>query len=596
MLKVFNRSWRRFLGLAFVVGWAVAALTACNPQSFKTQAAQVTQVVARIGTNPKTFNFALNESSPNVFALTYEGLIGTSGKGELQPGLAESWKVSDDKLKVTLTLRDGLKWSDGQPLTIEDVLFTYNEIYFNPKIPTNVRSVFEIGDKRELPKVAKVGDRQIEFTLPEPFSPILRSIGSGVVLPAHALRESVTTLNEKGTPKFVTTWRVDSDPQKVVVSGPYRLAAYVPSQRVVYERNPYYWRKDDKGQQLPYVPRVVVQIVENPDTALMQFRSNGLDMLDIGPSSFQLLKREVKRGKFTIFNGGPDAGTSFLAFNLNKGKRNGKPLIDPIKSRWFNTKEFRQAIAYALDRNKLINNTYRGLAAPQDSPIAVQSPYFRSRQDGLKYYDYNPEKAKELLKSVGFKYNEQGQLLDSEGNRVRFTLNGNTGSRVVESVLAQARQDLAKIGIQLDAQQIDFGTLVERISNTLDFECIFLGFGNDVEPNSVANLWQPDGSSHLYNQKPQPGQAPIEGREIPEWDAEIGRIFTQAAQEYDESKRKALYARFQQVVQEQVPMIHLVNALTLSAVRDQIQGVEISPLYYDQSLWNVGRMQVITDK
>lgn len=589
-----NQGWRRFLGLVFLAFWIAVSLTACNPQNYKTQAAQVMQLVARTGSGPKTFNFAMNDSSPNIFGFTFEGLMGTNAKGDLEPALAESWKVSDDKLRVTITLRDGLKWSDGQPLTVDDVMFSFQEVYFNPKVPTLVRSSFEIGDSRALPTIKKVGDRQVEFTLPEPFSPILRSIAAGVVLPAHMLRKTVNEIDANGVPKFVSTWRIGTDPNQVVVNGPYRITSFVPSQRVIYERNPYYWRKDAQGNQLPYIERIVWQIVENADTALMQFRSGGLDLIDIGPASFQLLKREDKRGKFTIHNGGPEAGTSFIAFNLNKGRRKGKPLIDPNKSRWFNTKEFRQAVAYGIDRRTMITNIYRGLATPQNSPVALQSPYYL--KEGLKSYDYNPEKAKELLKSAGFQYNAQGQLLDSKGNRVRFTLNGNSGSRIVEGILAQIKQDLSKIGMQVDTQIIDFGTLVERITNTLDFECVFLGFGNDVEPNSVANLWQPDGASHLMNQKPQPGQAPIEGREIADWEAEIGRIFTQAAREYDESKRKALYSRFQQIAQEQLPLIHLINPLALSAVRNTVQGVELSTLYYEQSLWNIYGLKVIDDQ
>jgi peptide/nickel transport system substrate-binding protein len=588
MVMVLNRSVRRFLVFLLLAVWAAVSLTACNPQNFKTQAARVTQLIARTGSGPKTFNYAMNDSSPNVFPFIAEGMIGTNAKGDLEPALIESWKVSDDKLRVTLTLRDELKWSDGQPITVDDILFTFQEVFFNPKIPTNARSGFEIGDKRELPKLKQVSDRAVEFTLPEPFSPILRSFAQSTILPAHALRKSVKDLDEKGNPKFVST-------SQVVVNGPYRMTSFVPSQRLIYERNPYYWRKDEQGNQLPYIPRIVWQIVDNSDTALVQFRSGGLDLVSIGPASFQLLKRGDKRGNYTIYNGGPDSGTSFIAFNLNKGKRNGKPLIDPSKSRWFNTKEFRQAVAYGIDRTKMINNTFRGLAQPQDSPVAVQSPYYLSREQGLKHYDYNPEKAKQLLKSAGFKYNDRGELLDSDNKRVRFTLNGNSGSRVVEGLLSQVKQDLAKIGIQVDTQIVEFGTIVERISNTLDFETVFLGFGNDVEPNSIANLWQPEGASHIFNQAPQAGQAPVEGRVVADWEAEIGRLFTQGAREYDDAKRKELYGKMQQIAQEQVPMIHLANGLGLAAVKNNIKGVELSMLSYETVLWNAGRLKVVDD-
>ncbi|NDJ18040.1 ABC transporter substrate-binding protein [Myxacorys almedinensis] len=594
MLVASNRGFLRFWVFAVLTCLIAIAAAACSPQDFKTQAAQTTQIVARMGSGPKTFNYAMNDSSPNIFGYTYTGLIETTGAGELEPGLAESWTISADKLKFVFTLRDALKWSDAKPLTADDVIFTFQDVYFNPKIPTNVRSIFAIGESRALPLIKKISDRQVEFTLPEAFSPFLRSIASSAILPAHALRSAVSENDPKGNPKFISTWGTGTNPNEIVVNGPYRIAAYNPNQRIIYERNPYYWRKDPQGRPLPYIERVVSQIVESADTALIQFRSGSLDVLDIGPTSFQLLKAGEKRGNFTIYNGGPSAGTSFIAFNLNQGKRNGKPLISPIKSSWFNTVEFRQAIAYGINRSAMINNIYRGLAEPLDSPVAIQSPYYLPPEKGLKAYDYNPEKAKELLKSAGFKYNAQGQVLDSKGNRVRFTINGNSGSRTVEALLSQMKGDLSKIGIQVDAQIIDFGTLVERITNSLDFDCVFLGFGNDVEPNSVANLWQPDGESHLFNQKPLTGT--IEGRVIADWEAEIGTIFTQAAQEYDEPKRAALYARMQQIAQEKLPLIHLVNSLSFSAARNTVQGVELSPLSYEQTMWNVAKMQVIEDK
>ncbi|NJP11126.1 MAG: ABC transporter substrate-binding protein, partial [Leptolyngbyaceae cyanobacterium RU_5_1] len=228
----------------------------------------------------------------------------------------------------------------------------------------------------------------------------------------------------------------------------------------------------------------------------------------------------------------------------------------------------------------------------QNSPISVQSPYHLSSKEGLKVYDYNPEKAKQLLKQAGFKYDPAGQLLDSEGNRVRFSLAGNSGSRIIGDLTGQIKRNLAAIGMQVDIQIIDFGTLVERMDNTLDVECFIIGFTGGIEPNLAANLWQPDGSSHFFNTKPKSGQAPIEGREVADWEARIGQIFTQAARETDETKRKALYAEMQQLTQENVPLIYLINALALSAVRNRVQGVDVSPLYYEQTLWNVYNLKV----
>lgn len=268
-------------------------------------------------------------------------------------------------------------------------------------------------------------------------------------------------------------------------------------------------------------------------------------------------------------------------------------MVNPIKSRWFNTQAFRQAVAHAIDRETTINNIFRGLGEPQNSPISVQSPYYLSPQEGLKVYEYNPEKSKQLLLEAGFKYNAQDQLLDADGNRVRFTLITNTGSRTTEAMGAQIKRDLSKIGVQVDFNPIVFNTLLDKLNNTLDWECYLLGFTGGVEPNEGANIWLPNGSSHRFNQVPEPGQPPITGRVVSDWEQEIGRLYIQGARELDEQKRKAIYAKTQQITQEHLPFIYLVNPLALSAVRDRIQGVKYSGL--GGTLWNIHELKIVED-
>jgi peptide/nickel transport system substrate-binding protein len=264
--------------------------------------------------------------------------------------------------------------------------------------------------------------------------------------------------------------------------------------------------------------------------------------------------------------------------------------VDPIKSKWFNTLAFRQAVAYALDRQTMINNTFRGIGQPQNSPISVQSPYYLPPEEGLKIYDYNPDKAKQLLLGAGFKYNAQGQLQDAEGHPVRFTLITNSGNKIREAMGAQVKQDLQKIGIQVDFNPINFSTLVEKLSTTRDWDAYLLGLTGGVEPNDGANVWLSKGGLHSFNQGPTPGQPPIQGWEVTEWEKEIDRLYIQGAQELDETKRKAIYAKVQQITQEQVPVIYLVNPLSLSAVRNRIEGVKFTAL--GGSLWNIYELKL----
>jgi len=586
-LYLVSKNWRRWLAVMLSLVVAIA-LSSCSPGETKTAPSQV---VSSVLSDPKTFNLALNQESPNIFGLTYSGLTNENGlTGEIEPELAESWEISPDKKRIVFTLRPDLKWSDGEPLTADDVVFSYNEVYLNEEIPTDVRDVLRIGKNRALPTIKKIDDRHVEFTVPEPFAPFLRSTGIGI-LPAHVLRETITTKDQTGKPKFLTTWGINTPPNEIVFNGAYQLENYATSERVVFRRNPYYWRKDKQDQQQPYIEKVIWQIVENTDTSLLQFRSGGLDSVGVSPDYFSLLKKGEKRGKYTIYNGGPASGTTFIAFNLNQGRRNGIPLVEPMKSKWFNQVEFRRAIAYAIDRQRMINNIYRGLGELQNSPISVQSPYYFSPQAGLKVYDYNLDKAKELLLSIGFKYNDQQELLDSEGNRVRFTLITNSGNKIREAMGSQLKQDLSKIGIQVDFNPIAFGVLVDKLSNTLDWECYLLGFTGGVEPNDGANVWSLEGGLHSFNQKPPKGQPQLTGQKFADWEKEIARLYVQAAGELDETKRKAIYAETQRITQESLPLIYLVNPFSMTAVRDRIQKITYSAL--GGAFWNIHELKLL---
>lgn len=594
-LTVALRRW--MLGL-LLVGMITFSLPGCT--GLKTQATEGTQLVLSTIQDPKTFNFALNQEFPNIFLFCFRGLTREEGTtGELKPDLAESWEISPDQRRVTFTLRKDLKWSDGQPLTADDVVFTYRDVIFNEKIPAESQEVLKIGENRTLPEVRKLDERRIEFTLAEPFAPFL-SATSGpptdiVILPKHKLEQSVQTLDTNGNPLFLSTWGTDTDPSEIVVNGPYQIDQYRPGERVIFRRNPFFWEKDTQGQPLPYVDRIIWQIAESTDTQLLSFRSGDLDAVGdvrpLRPEYFELLKREEKRGKFTVYAGGAWSGTTFMSFNLNQAKnKQGQPVIDPIKSRWFNSLAFRQAVAHAIDRPRLINNIYRGISTPQDSPISVQSPYFLKPEAGLPVYDYDPEKAKQLLLAAGFKYDANDNLLDEDDHPVEFTLITNAGNKIREAIGSQIRNDLAKIGMRVNFTPIAFNTLISKTSDTRNWECLLIGFTGGIEPHGGANLWTSTGSSHLFNLSPQPGQPPLTGWVASEWEQQIDRLFKAGAREFDFAQRKPFYDEFQKVVQQQLPVIHLVNEIALMAVRDRVAGVRYNGLP-SWGLWNVQELQ-----
>ena len=588
--KKFQSKYLMTIFLVIITCCLTYLVTACSQKQLVNNSAAIPKVVTSILSDVKTFNLALNQESPSIFGLTYVGLVNENPlTGKIEPELAESWQIAENKKQIVVTLKQNLKWSDGQPLTVDDVVFTYNEVYFNEAIPSNIIDGFRIGVKRELPLVKKLDDRRVEFTVPEPFAPFLGNLGSAI-LPAHALQESVRNKDKDGKPLFLTKWGINTKPEEIIVNGPYKLASYATSQRIIFDRNPYFWRKDEQGNQQPYIQQIVWQIVESTDTALLQFRSGGLDTIGVSPEYFSLLKKEEARGKFNIYNGGAASGTNFISFNLNQGQRDGKPLVDPIKSRWFNNLKFRQAIAYAIDRQRMTNNIFRGLGDFQNSPLSIQSPFFWKPEEGLPVYQFDPNKAKDLLLSAGFKYNDQDQLLDSEGNQVRFSLITNGGNKIREALATQIKQDLDKVGITVDVDTIAFGVLVDKLTNSLDWDAHILGFTGGTEPNDGSNIWSVTGALHSFNQKPQQGKPQITGRIVQDWEQEISDLYIKAAGELDEAKRREIYIKTQKITQENLPYIYLVNPLTLSAVRDKIQGIKFSAL--GGAFWNIYELKL----
>jgi peptide/nickel transport system substrate-binding protein len=567
-------------------------------------ATKINQMAIGVLGEPSTFNPVLNNVATAFFDYTSEGLIGTNGKGEIEPALAESWQIEGNT--ITFTMRPNLKWSDGAPLTANDVEFSFNEVYLNPKIPNNAQDSLKIGKAEKLPTIKKIDDLHIAITTPEPFAPALRTIGGQGIIPAHKLRPFVNATEkykerqeskdksgktqvkevDKERPKFMGAWGINTKPSELVSNGMYRLISYTPGERLIFERNPYYWRKDEQGRQLPYLDRMVWQITESTDNTLMQFRSGNIDTYSVGPEFFSLLKKEEKKGDFTITNAGPSSGTTFLAFNLNKGSRDGKPLIDPVKSRWFNNVKFRQAVAYAIDRQRMVNNLYRGLGVSQNSPLSVGTPYYLAA--GLKSYDYDLAKSKQLLQEAGFKY-KGASLFDDQDNAVNFNLITNSGNKIREALGTQVQQDLEKLGMKVNFNAVAFPLLVDKLDKALDWDAHIIGFTGGIEPQDGANFWLTEARSHVFNQKPSKEEKQLTGQEVAPWEKEINDLYVKGSQELDETKRREIYYQTQRITQENLPCIYLVNSLSLLAARNKVQGLQPTNL---GSLWNLYKISI----
>ena len=587
------KQWKAVV-LLMLIGFCSLLLWGCEIKSESLK----NRLVIPLGTDIKTFNPVLYNDAYSAIAIGYT-LSGLNHENpitkELEGDLAEKWEFQQDGKQLIFTMRPDLKWSDDQPLTVDDVLFTYRDIIFNEKIPANARDTLKVGVSQTLPKVEKLDDRRISFFFSEPFAPALRAIGETAILPKHifepTLKEEPNADKSAKKLKFLETWTLATPVSQLVSSGPYMIQEYVPSQRLIYKPNPNYWKKG-----LPYIKKLVMQIIESPDTQLLSFRSGDLDIYRLRSEDYQMLKRFEKRDGYKIYNAGPDSGQGFIMFNLNKGRnpKTNEPFVEPIKSKWFNDVTFRRAVAYSLDREAMITNLSRGLAQTQNSPISIPSNYFFPPEKGLKVYDFQPEKAKAMLLQAGYKYNTEQQLLDAQGNPVRFTLLTSAGGR--SQLGAQIKNDLEKIGMKVDFTPIDFRTIIDKIDNSKQWDAIILGFTGSAEPNSSINLWATDGDNHLFNKGPLGDEKPFPGREVADWEKKIHDLMIKGAQEIDEPKRKAIYAEYQQLVQEQLPLIHLTVPLYLVAVRERLENVQPAPLAggagVSAALWNIDQLKL----
>lgn len=574
------------IGICSLLLWGCAV----QPEALKNR------LVIPIDSDIKTFNPILvgDAYSGIVIGFTLTGMISEDPiTQELKPELAEKWEIQNDGKLLIFTLRPELKWSDGKPLTADDVLFTYQDIIFNEKIPTGTRDVLRIGQSQTLPKVEKLDDRRISFSLTEPFAPALRTLGGIGIMPKHVFEPTLKVDAAKPDQKlkFLETWTLSTPVAQLVGNGAYVIQEYRPSERVIYKPNPYYWKKGS-----PQIKQIVMQIVESPDTALLRFRSQELDMYRLRGEDYQLLKKFEARDRYKIYNAGSSTGQSFMMFNLNKGRnpKTNEPFVDPVKSKWFNDVNFRRAIAHALNREAMITNLSRGLAQTQNSPVSVPSPYYFPPEKGLKVYDYQPEKSREILIAAGYKYNSDNQLLDAQNNPVRFTLLAPSGARI--AVGEQIKNDLEKIGMKIDFNPVDFRIISDKLDNSKQWDATILGFTGGAEPNSAINLWATDGDSHMFNKGAVGEEAPFPGREVADWEKKIHELMIKGAQELDETKRKAIYAEYQQLVQEQLPLIHLTVPLYLVAVRDRVENAQPTALAGSTgvtgALWNIDELKL----
>ena len=514
---------------------------------------------------PLTFNLAISNdaSSSDVLGYLFEGLTETSWlTDEVEPALAESWDHSEDGLTWTFNLRKDVQWHDGAPFTAHDVDFTFNRIIYNNDIAASARPSFnfrllneDTGQWEERPMtVTALDEYTIQCVLPAPFAPFLRSMGTSIY-PRHILEKHV----DDGT--FNDTWDINTDPAEIIGTGPFTIGSYLPGQRVVLERNPDYWLKDAQGNSLPYLDRIVHNIVPDLAAELEQFLAGESDTHGVLGEELARLEPMQEDGNFTIYRRGPAFGTTFLGFNMNPGSNPDtyEPYMDSRKLEWFGNKEFRQAVAHSIDKDAIINDVQYGEGYPQWSSISPAAGDFHN--PGVRKYEYDIDRANAILDGLGWvDSNGNGIREDAQGNEIEFSLLTNSGNTVRERVGDIVAQGMEEIGLGVDYDLVEFGDLVTRLSQSYDWEAIIIGFTGGPEPHNGISLWHSGENLHLWHPN-QPSPAT-------DWEAEIDEIYITASGELDRDRRIELYHRAQAVAAENVPVIYTTLSERLSAVRN----------------------------
>lgn len=528
---------------------------------------------------PKTFNYiTANESSSyDICRFMFWNLLNFDEVSQkVEPGLAEFWTNSPDGKTWTFRLRKNLRWSDGAPLTADDVVFTWNDVIYNPKIDNVTRDGFILNGKKFT--ITKIDDLTIQVTTPEIYAPFLPTFGAGVpIMPKHILEDSVT--NET----FTSAYSVTSKPEDIVGSGPFRLKEYKPGQYTILERNPYFLEVDTNGTRLPYFDDIIFTVVPNLEAVSLRFLDGESDVNDmVYPYEYDHYKEEADKDKFTLLEPGTGLELSYFWFNENTGtnSKTGQPYVDPKKLKWFRDVKFRQAVSYAINREAIATSVYSGRAVPA---YGYDTPADKLWYDpNIEAYPYDPAKALELLREIGIeKRNGDSSLTDSNGNKIAFVFNTNVENEGRRKTAVLIQSDLRKLGMDVILQPIEFNSLVSKITDTYDYDCILMGLapGSVADLGAYMNSLSSSGWTHDWFPRQKTPSTP--------WEARIDQLMVAQDKTLDYAQRKKDYDEVQEILAEQQPMIFTVIPTYYAAIKSDIGNVRPTVFGGYRATWNV---------
>jgi peptide/nickel transport system substrate-binding protein len=504
--------------------------------------------------DPKTFDPLVvdDDASETVRYLTGGVLVRLNRRSQqLEPELASAWKVSTDGRSITFTLRRGVRFSDGTRFSADDVAFTMKSL-MDPALHSPTGDAFRSGQGEV--RTTTFGDNKITVTFPAPVAGL------------EKLFDQVAILS------------LSSPMKERAVLGPFVMAEYKAGSYVLLQRNPYYWKKDEAGRGLPYIDSIRLDIEQNRELELNRFGRGEIQLINaIDSVGFDQLQAQSPS---VAVDSGPSLDSEEMWFNQVPHAP-----IPEYKLNWFQSKQFRQAISSAINRDDLVRIVFHGHAIAAAGPVSPANRFwFNSR---LKPTPFNQAASMKLLAQSGF-HMDGGVLRDRDGHAVEFSILTNSGNASRTRMAAMIQQDLSGLGIRVHIVTLDFPSLIERMTRTFAYEACLLGLVNtDLDPNSQMNIWLSSGENHQWN--------PAQKSPATAWETELDRLMQAQASTTSLDRRKEIFDHVQEIVSEQQPFIYLVHKNALSAIARTLRGadpVAISP----QTYWNIERISITSER
>jgi peptide/nickel transport system substrate-binding protein len=474
-----------------------------------------------------------DSASHSVAGLIFNGLVKYDTDLSVIGDLAESWDISPDGLVITFHLRKGVKWTDGVDFTADDVMFGYQTI-INEKTPTAYQE-----DYRQVKKAEVLDKYTFRVTYEKPFAPALTSWGNLVILPKHLLEG-----------KDITKTNFGRNP---VGLGPYKLTRWTPGQELLLESNKDYF----EGR--PYIDRYVYRIIPDPATMFLELQAGGIDMMGLTPIQYtkqtdtDFFRKNFQKFRYPVF------AYTYLGFNL--------------RHPFFQDKKVRQAIAYAIDKNEIVDAVLFGLGSPATGPYVPNTWPYNSK---VKKYEYNPEKAKKLLKEAGWEDTNGDGVLDKGGRDFEFTILTNLGNNLRKNTATIIQWRLRQVGIKVDIRVLEWSTFINEFIDKRRFEAVVLGWSIGVDPDQY-DIW--------YSGKTKEKEFNFVGYNNPE----VDELLEKGRRTFDIDERKKAYFRIQEILAEELPYIFLYVPDATPIVHARFRGIKPSPIgiTYNLNKWYV---------